>query len=108
MKQVSGNEIARPAQLILASTEVFVPGCSSFEKLRSVREMEYELDFVTNRANRDTKVTFTSSGFLRTATKLLQVGCLAQCKNLLACNAVRSMFILGIEYYSTLQTSGRV
>lgn len=33
-----------------------LPGCSSFEKLRSVREMEYELDFVTNRANRDTQV----------------------------------------------------
>lgn len=30
--------------------------CSSFEKLRSVREMEYELDFVTNRANRDAQV----------------------------------------------------
>ena len=29
---------------------------SAFDKLRSVREMEYELDFVTNRANRDMQV----------------------------------------------------
>ena len=41
------------------SPEVSLPGCSSFEKLRSVREMEYELDFVTNRANRDTQVCST-------------------------------------------------
>ena len=29
---------------------------SAFDKLRSVRDMEYELDFVTNRAHRDTQV----------------------------------------------------
>jgi len=34
------------------------PHCvhSAFDQLRSVREMEYELDFVTNRANRDIQV----------------------------------------------------
>ena len=35
--------------------------CRAFDKLRSVREMEYELDFVTNRANRDTQVHRNSS-----------------------------------------------
>ena len=30
--------------------------CSAFDKLRSVREVEYELDFVTNKAARDTQV----------------------------------------------------
>ena len=30
--------------------------CSLFDKLRDVREMEYELDFVTNRASRDAQV----------------------------------------------------
>ena len=53
--------------LILASTEVSLPCCSSFEKLRSVREMEYELDFVTNRANRDTQVWFAACALLCTA-----------------------------------------
>ena len=36
--------------------------CRSFKKLRSVRETEYELDFVTNRANRDTQEYYMPSG----------------------------------------------
>ena len=40
------------------SSHMQLPCCRSFEKLRSVREMEYELDFVTNRANRDTQACY--------------------------------------------------
>lgn len=34
---------------------------SAFDQLRSVREMEYELDFVTNRANRDIQVRWITT-----------------------------------------------
>lgn len=40
---------------LLADTVIFGIR-SAFDKLRSVRDMEYELDFVTNRAHRDMQV----------------------------------------------------
>ena len=54
---------------LLARPKVLLPGCSSFEKLRSVREMEYELDFVTNRASRDTQVWPAAFAIMCTATQ---------------------------------------
>ena len=44
--------------------------CRAFDNLRDVRGLEYELDFVTNRANRDLQVTACASG--RTPTFIHQ------------------------------------
>ena len=40
--------------------------CRAFDNLRDVRGLEYELDFVTNRANRDLQVSMMRCAVLHT------------------------------------------
>ena len=75
----------RSSRLLLASCCMRSPtvpcvGCSAFDRLKEVRQLEYELDFAQNRAARDKAALKERLAAALTASQKLQVRDAAQCR----------------------------